>query len=249
MTASILCEVCVDQVEGALAAERGGAHRIELCAELQAGGTTPSHGLVVTTLERCSLPVFVMIRARSGDFVFDESELETMLSDVRFAKESGASGIVFGALHADGTVNVDQTKAICEAALPLPATFHRAFDHTPDPLRAIAAVIECGCARLLTSGQRPTAHEGKSLIRTLSQTVGERLIVMPGAGVRPDNIASIVSETGCREIHFSASTAAARTAGSTRESRSAVRMGSAPDEPRRITDESIVRDTIRGILE
>ncbi|HET6621686.1 MAG TPA: copper homeostasis protein CutC [Dongiaceae bacterium] len=200
----LIAEICIDSVEGAIAAGEAGADRVELCANLLEGGTTPSLGLMEATIARSKLPVQVMIRPRGGDFLYSEIEIEMMVRDIAAAKAAGAAGVVFGCLTADGQVDGTLTRRLIQAARPLSVTFHRAFDVARDPLEALQTLIGLGIDRLLTSGQEPNALEGAPLIRRLIELAAGRLIVMPGGGIAARNAARVVRETGAGEIHFAA---------------------------------------------
>ncbi|MCC6233099.1 MAG: copper homeostasis protein CutC [Verrucomicrobiales bacterium] len=201
----VLLEVCIDSVESAVAAQEGGADRVELCTALFEGGLTPSAGLIETVRERVKIAVAVMIRPRGGDFCYDATEAKVMERDIRLAKSLGADVIVLGSLSPDGSVDREQTRRLMEVARPLPVTFHRAFDMARDPYEALDAVLELGAERLLTSGQEKSAAEGMDLIAELVKRCGDRLIVMPGGGVTERNLKKILTQTGAREIHGSAS--------------------------------------------
>ena len=200
----LISEICIDSPSGAIAAERAGAHRVELCANLLEGGTTPSLGLMEATIARTKLPVQVMIRPRGGDFLYSEIEVDMMLRDIAAAKAARAGGVVFGCLTADGDIDASLTQRLIAAARPLSVTFHRAFDVARDPERALEILIGLGIERLLTSGQEPNALEGAPLIRRLIERTAGRLIVMPGGGITPRNVARVLRETGAAEIHFAA---------------------------------------------
>lgn len=202
--APIIVEVVVDSVAGAIAAQEGGAHRVELCANLFEGGTTPSYATIELTRRHTTLGVQVMIRPRGGDFLYSDLELEVMLRDIAVAKELGAQGVVFGVLQADSRLDTPRTRRLIEAARPMQVTFHRAFDMVADPHYALDELIQLGVDRLLTSGQEATALEGVDLIRDLIRQANGRLIVMPGGGIHERNVARIVAETGATEVHFSA---------------------------------------------
>ena len=202
----ILVEACVDSVDGALSAARAGAGRLELCANLVEGGTTPSVGMMRAVVHRVALPVHVMIRPRGGDFLYSAEEIEVMLRDVEGAKGCGVHGIVSGALHPHGTVDEDGTAALIEAAFPLPFTFHRAIDVTRDPSEALDALHALGVRRVLTSGGAATAAEGAATIAHLVGRARDRVVVMAGGGVRRDNVAALVEATGVREVHLRAAT-------------------------------------------
>ena len=198
-------EICIDRIESALAAQEGGADRLEVCSSLAAGGTTPSRGLVQQCAERCQLELMMMIRPHDGGFCFGSDDLDTMLRDIAVAKELGVHGIVFGVLADDGRVHLEQCRRLLDAARPLQATFHRAFDVARDALEALDDLLEVGVDRILTSGQADTAQNGTSLIRQLVQRSGDRLSVMAGAGINAANVTTLVRETGVHEVHASAS--------------------------------------------
>ena len=198
----ITCEVCVEGVLGALAAEAGGAHRIELCAGLVEGGTTPSIGTVSRTLEALSIPTVVLVRPRGGDFLYSPPELEALLRDVEALKEAGAYGIATGVLTAAGAVDMRAMREVIDAAGPLSVTFHRAFDMTRDPFESLEALVQLGVDRVLTSGQERSVPEGMELIRQLVEAARERISVMPGAGIRKENVQEIIRVTGVKEVHF-----------------------------------------------
>jgi copper homeostasis protein len=198
-------EVCVDSVAGALAAEQGGADRVELCGALTEGGLTPSAGLLGRVRERCRLALAVMIRPRGGDFLYSDDEFEVMRRDLELAKRLGADVAVFGLLYADGTVDVPRTRELMALARPLPVTFHRAFDMARDPFEALDALLGLGVERVLTSGLERSALEGLDLLAELVRRAGGRLIVMPGGGISERNVAKIIARSGAREFHVSAS--------------------------------------------
>ena len=197
----MIVEACVDSVESALAAERGGAARLELCDALFDGGTTPSAGMIAACRERVSIPVFVIIRPRGGGFVYSDDELDVMRRDIVAARGLGADGVVIGALGTDGTVDVAQTRSLVDVAGDLAVTFHRAFDFTPAPGPALESLISAGVSRVLTSGGAPTAREGIPGIAALVRQAGDRLVVMAGGGVKEENVREIVDGTGVREVH------------------------------------------------
>lgn len=202
---SLTYEICIDSVEGAVAAERAGAHRVELCAALFDGGITPSLGMIRATLAAVSsIRVHVIIRPRGGDFIFDAHEVAAMEHDVALAREAGAHGIVIGALTPEGEIDRPFTERLLAAADGLPVTFHRAFDMVADPFAALETLVELGVDRVLTSGQNVTVLEGAPLIADLVRRAGDRIVVMPGGGVTARNVARIVAATGVQEIHFAA---------------------------------------------
>ena len=197
-------EICANSVASCIAAQEGGADRVELCAGIPEGGTTPSFGMIRNARENISIALNVIIRPRGGDFLYSESELREMVYDIQAAKELGADGLVFGCLRPDGSVDKEAMSVLMEAAGDTPVTFHRAFDHTSDPFKALEDIISLGCTRILTSGCRPTALEGAELLAGLVEKAGDRIIIMPGCGVREGNIAEIARLSGAREFHFSA---------------------------------------------
>jgi len=196
-----LIEVCLDSTDSAVAAQAGGAARVELCDNLLEGGTTPSAGMIVATRRAIDIGLHVMIRPRGGDFCYGPSEVEAMLHDIGVSRESGADGVVFGALLPDGRIDEEVTSRLLDAARPLSVTFHRAFDMSHDPLEALAALKRIGVDRLLSSGQEAHVLEGLDLLSQLVERAGEDLIVMPGCGVTPRNARRVVEATGASEIH------------------------------------------------
>ena len=198
-------EICIDRIESALAAQAGGANRIEVCGCLAVGGTTPSHGLVEQCVDRCDLDVMMMIRPHGGGFCYNSDDLDTMLRDISVAKRIGVLGVVFGALTHDRSVDKWASQMLLAAARPLQVTFHRAFDLTHNPLQAIDDLLEMGVDRVLTSGQAKSAQEGTDLIRQAVERCGKRISVMAGAGINMNNVADIVRATGVGEVHASAS--------------------------------------------
>lgn len=202
----IVLEACVDSVESAVAAEQGGASRIELCSDLLEGGLTPGPGMMRVAREAIEIPIMVMVRPRGGDFCYSDFEYRAMLHDIAAAKEAGANGVVLGILRPDGTVDAERTRAAMEVAGPLEVTFHRAFDMTRDPFEALDVLVSLGVQRVLTSGQEASAAEGVDLIAELIRRASGRIVVMPGGGITSRNAGKIVATTGAREIHFYAGT-------------------------------------------
>jgi copper homeostasis protein len=196
-------EICCGSIQSAANAKAGGAVRIELCQVLVEGGTTPSPAAIRYAVKELGLQVFVLVRPRGGDFCYNELEIKTMEEDVTFCKEIGAAGIVVGFLHPDGTIDTDLTRCFVELAAPLPVTFHRAFDECIDPLNALEQIIDCGCARILTSGCKPTAIEGADLLQQLVNQSNGRIKILAGSGVTPENAAALKQLTGVTEIHGS----------------------------------------------
>jgi copper homeostasis protein len=197
-------EVCVDSIAGIRAAREVGAERVELCANLLEGGTTPSLGTILVARKVADIKLHVMIRPRGGDFLYDEDEIDTMEADIASAKSAGVDGVVFGVLARDGRVDRDTTERLITRARPASVTFHRAFDMTPEPLIALETLIELGVDRILTSGQEPTANEGAERIAELIKAAVDRVIVMPGGGITPRNVARVAAISGASEIHFAA---------------------------------------------
>jgi copper homeostasis protein len=202
----ILLEISVESVEAAAAAARGGADRIELCSNLSVGGLTPKVTLLRALRQQIQIPIFVMIRPRAGDFVYSSTEFAQMKKSIAEAKDSGASGLVFGVLKADGTVDIERTRQLVGLAKPLPVTFHRAFDACPDLTQALEDVVRLGAAHILTSGGAPTAPEGSAKIKALVTEAGERITIVPGAGINAGNILQLAAATGAREFHSGLST-------------------------------------------
>lgn len=199
-----ILEICAGNLQSALAAQEGGAHRIELCAALDTGGLTPSLGLVRAVRERLNIRVNVLIRPREGDFCYDEAELALMLDDIRLCREAGADGVAIGALDAENRLDVPKMQAMCQAAAGMDITCHRAFDFVPDPVEALDTLLALGIPRVLTSGQATTAFEGRFLLKKLVEHAGGRISIMPGAGLSARNIREMAEATGAQEFHLSA---------------------------------------------
>jgi copper homeostasis protein len=200
-SASVLVEACVDALDAALAAERGGARRIELCGELLQGGVTPSAGLIGAVRDRVSIPVFVLVRPRTGDFLYDADELDVMRRDVAMAASLGADGVVLGALTAAGDIDVDAMRPLIDAARPMQVTFHRAFDFARVQAGALDALLALGVERVLTSGGAPSALEGVQALARLVRDAGERLTVLAGGSITASNAAEVARLSGVRELH------------------------------------------------
>lgn len=201
MTNTFLLEITVESVDAALAAERGGADRIELCAELRTGGLTPSPELMRRTRNALHVPVFAMIRPRAGNFVYTTDEIAAMKSQIAKARDLGMSGIVLGVLRQDKTVDVPLLKDLIEFSAPLPVTFHRAFDETPDLYRALEDVISARATRILTAGGASKAPEALETLAKLVQLAGRRIIIIPGSGIHFENFAVVRKVTKAREFH------------------------------------------------
>ena len=197
----ILVEAAVETLESALAAERAGADRIELCVNLNDGGTTPSTGLTAAVVEGAQLPVFVLIRPRAGDFVYSDDEIDLMSRDVETAGIIGIAGIVTGALTSKRTVDVEQTRALVNAAAGGPVTFHRAFDSTINMPDGLEQLIDLGVSRVLTSGGAATAVEGADVIAALVDQARDRIAIIAGGGIREHNVGDVIARTGVHEVH------------------------------------------------
>lgn len=200
-------ELCIDSVESAIEAERGGACRVELCSDLLEGGITPGAGLIASVRRHIAIDVFVMIRPRGGDFFYSDLEFEVMQEEIGHARSLGADGVVLGLLDQQGRVDVARTQQLVEFAHPLPVTFHRAIDMTPDLSAALDDVMATGATRILTSGGAPSVQQGMAEIARLVKSARGRISIMPGGGITAENIAAIAQCTGAAEFHSSARTA------------------------------------------
>jgi copper homeostasis protein len=197
-------EICAYSLEDALRAQSAGAHRIELCSDAASGGVTPSAGTISTARELLQIPLFVMIRPRPGNFLYSDPELAAMRRDIELCKSLKVDGIVLGILSSHNEIDRARTAELVHAAHPLEVTFHRAFDLTPDPMRALEDVIAAGCSRLLTSGHRATALEGAAEIAQLVRTSRDRITILPGSGIRSANLSTLADLTHATEFHSSA---------------------------------------------
>jgi copper homeostasis protein len=200
---SFIIEIATSDFLTTKSAVEGGADRIELCANLAEGGTTPSYAHIKKCREAFDIALFPIIRPRGGDFLYTKDEFEIMKNDIKLCKELGCDGIVIGLLNMDGTIDMTRTAELIELAYPMDVTFHRAFDRCKDPFAALEELIEIGCQRILTSGQKPTVSEGVELIAELNKKADDRIIILPGSGVRKDNIKMLAEKTGCIEFHSS----------------------------------------------
>ncbi|RCR68103.1 copper homeostasis protein CutC [Larkinella punicea] len=194
-------EICAFSLESCLIAQANGATRIELCGGAGEGGTTPSYGLIELARQQVTIALYVMIRPRGGDFLYNATELAVMRRDIEAAKQAGADGVVLGLLKADGTIDEEKTAELIRLAHPLAVTFHRAFDLTLDPAEALEAVIRTGAKRILTSGQQASAEAGIPLLRQLVQQADDRIEIMAGAGVTATNAAHLAA-TGVHALHL-----------------------------------------------
>jgi copper homeostasis protein len=201
---TVLVEACVDAIDAALEAERGGAGRLELCGELLQGGVTPSAGLIGAVRERVKIPLFVLIRPRTGDFLYSSDERDVMLRDIAMAKSLGADGVVIGALTTDGDVDVETTRALTDAARPMQVTFHRAFDFARDQGAAMDALLSVGVDRVLTSGGAASALEGAIALKALVHLAGDAMTVLAGGAITASNVTEVVRASGVREVHLRA---------------------------------------------
>lgn len=195
-------EVCCGDLQSVRAAIEGGAHRVELCEALELDGLTPSEAMMESAIGM-GIPVQVLIRVREGDFVYNKDEICKMQNDIRLARKLGAAGVVIGALMPDGSIDEEATRCMMDEAEGLSVTFHRAFDVCREPEEALEKIISLGCHRLLTSGQATTAEQGIPMLKKLVEQADGRIIIMPGAGVNPQNASRILEETGALEIHGS----------------------------------------------
>src|SRR4051812_29795473 len=198
---NILVEAAVDSLDDALAAIEGGADRLELCANLDVGGTTPDRAVMAEVLERVQVPVLAMIRPRGGSFHYTSSELDQMRRDIATSMELGAAGVVLGALDGMKRIDVEHTRSVVRVASGAPVTFHRAFDRTLDLFASLEELISIGVARVLTSGGAATASEGADMLAALVAHAGNRIEILAGGGVRANNVREIVRRTGVREVH------------------------------------------------
>lgn len=240
-------EICVDSATGALAAERGGADRVELCDNLLEGGTTPSAGCIKVARRRLKIGLQVIIRPRGGDFLYTEDELEVMREDIRMAKDLGADGVVLGCLTPAGDIDCARTEELIGLARPLNVTFHRAFDMCRNPQTALEELIQLGVDRVLTSGQEASCLEGLDLLAALAKQAAGRIIVMPGGGSTLRNVQKIVDATGVKEVHLSAR-ATVESAMQYRNTR--VFMGGTLRPPEfnwKTTDENSVRNVVAAV--
>ncbi|MDY9919745.1 MAG: copper homeostasis protein CutC [Proteiniphilum sp.] len=197
-------EICANSVASCLEAQKGGAYRVELCAAIPEGGTTPSYGDITVARELLDIKLNVIIRPRSGDFLYSALEHRIMLKDIEIARQLGVDGVVIGCLTAEGEVDMERNRELIDAAGEMSVTFHRAFDMCRDPFDSLEKIISLGCHRILTSGQQQQAEQGVPLLKELVQRADDRIIIMPGSGINMNNITTIARETGAKEFHLSA---------------------------------------------
>ncbi|KAJ3322107.1 hypothetical protein HDV06_003558 [Boothiomyces sp. JEL0866] len=240
-------EICLENVESAIAAERNGAIRVELCANLLEGGTTPSKGLISVCKSKVNIPIHVMIRPRGGDFSYSEIEFEIMKEDIQVCKELGVAGVVFGILHPDGSVDISRSKELVEYAKPMNVTFHRAFDMTSDPFKAMEDIVGIGgIQRILSSGQEASVLEGIPLLQQLLKQANGRIRILPGAGITARNVHRIYNELLVDELHL---TAACEVESSMTYRNPHVYMGfslSSPEYSLKMTDGTKVRKILQN---
>ena len=201
----IILEICTEHIASALAAQEGGADRIELCQNLSVGGTTPSFGMIEAARRLLNIKVFVLIRPRGGDFVYSDDEFSLMQMDIHCCGKLGCDGVVIGMLNADGSIDVRRCAVLISIARQynMQVTFHRAFDCCRNLPEGLESIIELGCERVLTSGGHLTAPEGTAVLRQLVSQAGERIIILPGSGITVENAATLIKNTGAKEIHGS----------------------------------------------
>jgi copper homeostasis protein len=197
-------EICVDSVESAINAQIAGADRVEFCDNLLEGGTTPCYGAIVSARSNLDIGLHIIIRPRSGDFLYSDLEYDIMRRDIEICGENDVDGIVIGILRTGGNIDIERTAKLLEFAYPMSATFHRAFDMCSDPVQGLEDVIDTGCTRLLTSGLKNKAQDGIETIRQLAIQAGERIIIMPGGGIDESNVALIFTAAKVKEIHLTA---------------------------------------------
>ena len=225
--ARILLEIIASTVEDCVAAETGGADRIELCSAIVTGGLTPSLGTLIEAKKRVRIPIMAMVRPRAGGFCYSEEDFAAMQHDVRLLLEHGADGIVVGFLHADGSIDMDRCRRIVEIADGKQTVFHRAFDVVRDPVGELERLIDLGFTRVLTAGQQKTALDGRERIRQLREHAKGRVEILPGGSVRPHNVRQLIEATGCDQVHLTAFSARCDASLST----SPIRFGCSPGAP------------------
>jgi copper homeostasis protein len=204
MAGNAMFEVCAFNIQSAIIAEKAGAARVELCDNPVEGGTTPSYGAIRQTRENTSTLLYPIIRPRSGNYLYDDNEWAIIKHDIAICKELGCDGISVGVQKIDGEIDIDKLKQIVESAYPMGVTCNRAFDATPDPFSALEDIISAGCQRVLTSGQKTAAPDAGEILKQLVQQAGQRIIIMPGAGIKSSNIEKLITACGAKEYHGSA---------------------------------------------
>ena len=241
---SISLEVCVETVESAIAAERGGAHRIELCSALLEGGLTPSYGLILQTLKQLTIPVYVMIRPRGGDFLYSAMEFQIMQQDILQAKSLGAAGVVLGILTADGRIDVERTRHLVQLAGPMEVTFHRAFDRSADLSQSLEDVIATGADRILTSGGATVVTAGMEQAAAVFRQAAGRIAIMAGSGVNASNVRSIMLRTGILHYHASLRSPIASQMWFRKQN---IRLGSGPEDE--YTRSAVQQEDVRQLID
>lgn len=196
-------ELCSFNLQSCIIAEKLGVYRVELCDNPVEGGTTPSYGTIKKTREKIQIKLYPILRPRCGNYYYDADEIAILKEDIRVCKELGCDGISIGVQNIDGSINIDQLKEFVDLAYPMGVTCNRAFDATPDPFEALEDIIDAGCERILTSGQKSGAPEAADLLAQLVQKAGDRIIIMPGAGITAGNIKELMTISGAREFHGS----------------------------------------------
>ena len=240
-------EICVDNIESAIAAQNAGADRIELCNNLPEGGTTPGSGTICSARNNLTIGLHVIIRPRGGDFLYSDPDYDIMRREIDICGECGVNGIVLGILESGGAIDVERTAKLIELARPMSATFHRAFDMCNDPFKSLEDVIACGADRLLTSGQKNKAEEGIDLINLLIVQADNRIIIMPGSGINQSNIENIAKLTGAKEFHL---TGLKPIESEMIFKRQNISMGGSSDIPefsRKVVDPEIIRSIINKL--
>lgn len=197
-------EICANSVASCEEAQRGGAYRVELCAGIPEGGTTPSYGEIMVARELLNIKLNVIIRPRGGDFLYSGIEFKTMLNDIEICKKAGVDGVVFGCLTADGEIDMEKNSELIKASEDMSTTFHRAFDRCKNPMESLESIISLGFDRILTSGGESKAEQGVGLLKELVKKADSRIIIMPGSGINEENIKEIARKTGAKEFHLSA---------------------------------------------
>ena len=248
MSNPVILEICVDSPQSAVAAERGGAHRIELCSSLFDGGTTPSAGMIATVRNLVALDLHVMIRPRGGDFCYSDDEFAAMKRDISMAKQLRADGVALGILTENGGVDVSRCRELLECTRPLKATFHRAFDMSRDLGQSLEDIIALGFDRVLTSGGEQKVQDAIPVVRRLREIASNRIALMIGSGIRSGNAREFISQTGVREIHASAGRAESSPM-RYRNAKICMGMSLESEYQRIVADEEEVRNLVRAIAE
>jgi copper homeostasis protein len=202
---SFTLEICCYNYQSCVVASQAGANRIELCADAAEGGTTPGFGTIKLVKEKLGIDIYPIIRPRGGDFFYDDAEFIVMKTEILLCKELGCEGVVIGILKLDGSIDKERCKQLVALAYPMHVTFHRAFDRANNPFEAMEDIIQSGCDRILTSGHKPVVMEGAQLLEDLIRQANDRIIIMPGSGIRAANIIDVAKKTGAIEFHSSAS--------------------------------------------